>query len=184
MGAGDVSPVEAASFAFSSSSVKVVNPQPVWLRSMISVVPSTRVETTSSARTSSVTAGPPVRITSRSACGNPRISGRFERRGSMHVTTAILGAGRCPSFGSCRFAYARFALIALSIIFIVHLQTDLARLPALVDAQGLLHRIALTPDENVVGGESLRPLGRKGVDTLHRDAVDVVIEDGPWIVLV
>jgi hypothetical protein len=67
MGAGDASPVEAASFAFKSSSVNVVNPQPVWLRSMISLVPSTRVETTSSPRTSSVTAGPPVRITSISA---------------------------------------------------------------------------------------------------------------------
>jgi hypothetical protein len=44
IGAGEASPVEALSFAFSSSSVKVVNPQPVWLRSSISVVPSTRLE--------------------------------------------------------------------------------------------------------------------------------------------
>jgi hypothetical protein len=39
-----------------------------------------------------------------SACGSLRISGRFERRGSMQVTTAIFEAGGCPSFGSCRFA--------------------------------------------------------------------------------
>src|SRR4051794_36475829 len=128
IGVGEASPVEAASLAFNSPSVNVVNPQPVWLRSMISVVPRTRVETTSSPRTSSVTAGPPVRITSISACGNPRISGRFERRGSMHVTTAIFGAGRCPSFGSCLFAYLRFASSALSIILIVGLQIDLQQL--------------------------------------------------------
>jgi hypothetical protein len=41
MGAGDASPVEALSFAFSSLSVNVVNPQPVWFRSSISVVPRT-----------------------------------------------------------------------------------------------------------------------------------------------
>jgi hypothetical protein len=37
-GAGDASPVIVDSRAFNSSSVKVVNPQPVWLRSIISVV--------------------------------------------------------------------------------------------------------------------------------------------------
>ena len=94
MGAGDESPVEALNFAFSSASVNVVNPQPVWLRSSISVVPSTRLETTSSPRTSAVTAGPPVRITSISARGRPKIAGRSERRGSIQVTTTILGAGR------------------------------------------------------------------------------------------
>jgi hypothetical protein len=61
---------------------------------MISLLPSTRVDTTSSARTSSVTFGPPVRITSMSACFSPRIPGRSERRGSMQVTTAIFGRGR------------------------------------------------------------------------------------------
>src|ERR1700758_5310757 len=45
IGAGDASPVEALSFSFSSSSVNVVNPQPVWLRSSISLLPSTRFET-------------------------------------------------------------------------------------------------------------------------------------------
>src|ERR1700685_4454617 len=39
IGAGDASPVRAVSFAFSSSSVNVVNPQPVRLRSMISFDP-------------------------------------------------------------------------------------------------------------------------------------------------
>jgi hypothetical protein len=48
MGTGDPSPVSFESFAFNSSSVKVVNPQPVWLRSRISFDPKTRVETTSS----------------------------------------------------------------------------------------------------------------------------------------
>src|SRR6202789_2335656 len=91
IGAGEASPVEALSFEFSSSSVNVVNPQPVWLRSSISVVPNTRVDTTSSPRTSPVTAGPPVRITSRSARGKPKIAGRSESRGSMQVTTTILG---------------------------------------------------------------------------------------------
>jgi hypothetical protein len=57
------------------------------------LLPSTRVDTTSSARTSSVTFGPPVRITSMSACFSPRIPGRSERRGSMQVTTAIFGRG-------------------------------------------------------------------------------------------
>ena len=85
--------------SFISSSVNVVNPQPVWLRSSISVVPSTRFETISSPRTSSVTAGPPVRITSISAIGRPRIPGRSETRGSMQVTTTILGAGCFPSVG-------------------------------------------------------------------------------------
>ena len=93
IGAGDESPVEALSFAFSSSSVNVVNPQPVWLRSSISLLPSTRFETISSARTSSVTAGPPVRMTSMSARGRPKIPGRSETRGSMQVTTTILGGG-------------------------------------------------------------------------------------------
>jgi hypothetical protein len=54
MGAGEASPVEALSLAFNSSSVNVVNPQPVWLRSSISVVPRTRVETTSPPRTTTV----------------------------------------------------------------------------------------------------------------------------------
>src|ERR1700689_1093239 len=40
---------------------------------MISLLPRTRVESTSSPSTSSVTAGPPVRMTSISAVFNPRI---------------------------------------------------------------------------------------------------------------
>ena len=70
---------------------------------MISLLPSTRVDTISSARTSSVTAGPPVRITSMSACFNPRIPGRSESRGSMQVTTASFGlGGPAPHFSSPR----------------------------------------------------------------------------------
>jgi hypothetical protein len=34
------------------------------------------------------------------ACGRPKIQGRSESRGSMQVTTAILGAGCFPSVGS------------------------------------------------------------------------------------
>jgi hypothetical protein len=64
--AGDASPVSELSREFNSSSVKVVNPHPVWFNSMISVVPITRLDETSSPRTSSVTAGPAVRITSNS----------------------------------------------------------------------------------------------------------------------
>ena len=37
----------------------------------------------------------------------------------MHVTTTILGAGRCASFRSCRFAYSRFAFSALSMMLIL-----------------------------------------------------------------
>ena len=99
IGAGDASPVDALSFAFRSSSVNVVNPQPVWLSSSISVLPRMRLETTISPRTSSVTAGPPVRITSISACGRPNIPGRSQSRGSMQVTTTILGAGCFPNAG-------------------------------------------------------------------------------------
>src|SRR5580658_2899002 len=81
---------------------------------MISVVPRTRVETISSPSTSSVTAGPPVRITSISAWGNPRIAGRSESLGSMQVTTTILGNGRSPTFRYF-LAYVWFAFSALSI---------------------------------------------------------------------
>ncbi len=49
--------------------------------SSISVVPSTRFETMSSASTSSVTAGPPVRITSISASGRPRDPGEVRQTG-------------------------------------------------------------------------------------------------------
>jgi hypothetical protein len=79
---------------------KGVNPQPVWLRSMISFDPKTRVETTSSASTSSVTAGPPLRTTSMSARFRPCILSRSESRGSMQVTTAMADCGCAPSLGS------------------------------------------------------------------------------------
>src|SRR6478609_8913302 len=83
---------------------------------MISLEPSTRVDTSSSARTSSVTAGPPVRITSMSACFNPRIPGRSESRGSMQVTTVSFGlGGPAPHFGSYVLAYSSFAFSAWSI---------------------------------------------------------------------
>src|SRR3954464_937550 len=126
IGAGEGSPVAAATVAFSSSSVKVVNPHPVWFSSMISLDPSTRVETTSSPSTSSVTAGPPVRITSMSACGSPSIPVRSERRGSIQVTTAIFGAGRFPRLTSYFFEYSRFASSALSMIVIVRLPVCVA----------------------------------------------------------
>src|SRR6478736_1472970 len=86
---------------------------------MISLEPSTRVDTSSSARTSSVTAGPPVRITSMSACFIPRIPGRSESRGSMQVTTASFGlGGPAPHFGSYVLAYSSFAFSAWSITLI------------------------------------------------------------------
>src|SRR5271170_7138648 len=88
---------------------------------MISFDPRTRVETTSSPSTSSVTAGPPVRITSMSAIGSPSIPGRSESLGSMQVTTAILGVGCAPSFLSYFLAYVWFAFSALSIILIANL---------------------------------------------------------------
>src|SRR4051812_39323753 len=71
-----------------------------------------------------VTAGPPVRMTSMSACGNPRIAGRSESRGSMQVTTAIFGTGRWASFGSCRRVYSRFALRALSMMLMLVLHSS------------------------------------------------------------
>jgi GTP cyclohydrolase II len=69
-------------------------------------------ETTSSPSTSSVTAGPPVRMTSMSAVFNPRIPSRSESRGSMQVTIAILGCGCPPSVGSYPFANCSLALSA------------------------------------------------------------------------
>src|SRR3954453_2676026 len=81
----------------------------------------------SSARTSSVTAGPPVRITSISATGRPSIPGKSETRGSMHVTTAILGAGCFPSAGLYVFAYSRFASTILSMILIICLHEGHAK---------------------------------------------------------
>src|SRR6185437_6644753 len=89
---------------------------PVGFRSMISLEPSTRVDTSSSARTSSVTAGPPVRITSMSARFIPRFPARSESRGSMQVTTASFGlGGPAPHFGSYVLAYRSFAFSAWSI---------------------------------------------------------------------
>src|SRR5580658_1012329 len=95
---------------------------------MISVVPRIRLETISSARTSSVTAGPPVRITSISALGSPSISGRSESLGSMQVTTTILGVGCPPSFRSYFLEYVWFAFSALSIILMANLHIGQCRL--------------------------------------------------------
>src|SRR5882672_8538812 len=54
----------------------------------------------------------------------------------------------------------------------------------LIDAKRLLHRITLVPDENVVAREFGRPLGRKSVDTLRGNPVDVVVINRPRIAFV
>src|SRR3954471_21566696 len=51
----------------------------------------------------------------------------------------------------------------------------------LIDAQRLLHRIALVPDESIESCEPVRPFGRKCVDALRRHPVDIVIENCPRI---
>src|SRR5215470_19687761 len=48
---------------------------------------------------------------------------------------------------------------------------------ALLDAEGLLHRVALIPNENVKASEPVRPFGTQRVDALDDDPVDVVIEE-------
>jgi hypothetical protein len=45
----------------------------------------------------------------------------------------------------------------------------------------LYHRVALAPDQPVKCGEPSGPSRRKRVDALNGDAVDVIVEDSPWI---
>ena len=52
---------------------------------------------------------------------------------------------------------------------------------SLLDAQTLLHGVALVPDEDVEGRELLGPLRRQGVHAFPGDAIDVVSEDRPGI---
>src|SRR6478672_868208 len=148
---------------------------------MISLLPSTRVDTSSSARTSSVTAGPPVRITSMSACFNPRIPGRSESRGSMQVTTVSFGlGGPAPHFGSYVLAYSSFAFSAWSITLMTvsHLNCRTYRIEPEKDNSGQ-HRRAGSGDQRCGAPRApsylwckalnLEPLGRFLPHTGGRD---------------
>src|SRR5882762_9462264 len=53
-----------------------------------------------------------------------------------------------------------------------------------VDAQRLLHRIALVPNENVIAGEFGGPFGCEGADTLRCHTIDVVIKNRPRIAFI
>jgi hypothetical protein len=94
MGAGNASPVEALSFAFYSSSVNVVNKQPVWLGSSICSSEYTGGNNKLSENIF-CHCGPRVRITSISVCGRPKIPGRSERHVSMLVTGAANSKEPC-----------------------------------------------------------------------------------------
>src|SRR6266550_1627198 len=54
----------------------------------------------------------------------------------------------------------------------------------LLDAKRLLHGVALIPDVHIEPAEFGRPLACERVDTLRCDAINVVIEECPWIVLI
>src|SRR6478735_185758 len=148
---------------------------------MISLEPSTRVDTSSSARTSSVTAGPPVRITSMSGCFIPRIPGRSESRGSMQVTTASFGlGGPAPHFGSYVLAYRSFAFSAWSITLMTvsHLDCRTDRIKQLGHTEGPGRETSGVerrerPPANVFKALNLEPLDRflprtGGRDLPHR----------------
>src|SRR6266550_2758043 len=54
----------------------------------------------------------------------------------------------------------------------------------LLDAKRLLHGVALIPDVHIEPAEFGRPLRCERVDALRCDAINVVIEERPWIVLI
>jgi len=53
-----------------------------------------------------------------------------------------------------------------------------------VDANTLLHRIALVPDVHVERRQPGRPLRRHLIHAVNHHTIDVVVEYGPWIATV